>query len=143
MKVKKNSPQERKGEDQFKENPAIPTGLNLVAENYQYTHMLTLNGSYAFEYNEYYEQNEKKYKVIRERILDENESNSFPCCENRISFSDSDDEGNRKKDNVNEEEKEKQQQTIIDETQTNLAMLREEMYSIVQTNITPEQCAYK
>ncbi|CAF4476899.1 unnamed protein product, partial [Rotaria sp. Silwood2] len=87
MKVKKNSPQERKGEDQFKENPAIPTGLNLVAENYQYTHMLTLNGSYAFEYNEYYEQNEKKYKVIRERILDENESNSFPCCENRISFS--------------------------------------------------------
>ncbi|CAF4027085.1 unnamed protein product [Rotaria sp. Silwood2] len=58
-------------------------------------------------------------------------------------YCDSDDEGNRKKDNVNEEEKEKQQQTIIDETQTNLAMLREEMYSIVQTNITPEQCAYK
>ncbi len=30
-------------ENQFKENPAIPTGLNLVHENNQYTHMITLD----------------------------------------------------------------------------------------------------
>ncbi|CAF1473492.1 unnamed protein product, partial [Rotaria sordida] len=81
----------------------------------------------TFQYDSKYEENDEQYNVIRERILNENQSSSFVT----------DDEGDRKKDNFNEEEKEKQQET-------NLAALRQKkIYSPIQTNITFEECAYK
>ena len=85
--------------DQFKANPVIQPGLDLVDENDQYTHMLTLDDPCepetvlgkcqhplrsfvempvvnldVFKYDEQYEENEEKYKEIRKIILDE-ESN--------------------------------------------------------------------
>jgi len=36
-----------------------------------------------------------------------------------------------------------QQQTIIDQTQRNLATLRQEIYSVIQRNIDPEEYAHE
>jgi pre-mRNA-splicing factor CWC22 len=115
--------------DQFKANPAIQSGLDLVDENDQYTHMLTLDdpcepepmlGKFyigiksfkkiffllvldVFKYDEQYEENEEKYKEIRKTILDESSDDED---ESSSDSSDSDEEGGGKKDDVDEEEQE-------------------------------------
>jgi len=85
--------------DQFKAHPAIQSGLDLVDENDQYTHMLTLDDPCepepmldVFKYDEQYEENEGKYKEIRKNILDESSGD-----EDESSSADSDEEGGEKK----------------------------------------------
>ncbi|CAF4670562.1 unnamed protein product, partial [Rotaria sp. Silwood2] len=65
--------------DKFKGHPSIPSGLDLVNKNDQYTHNIELKDlceSEAildiFQYDEQYEENEAKYVEIRKKILDEN-----------------------------------------------------------------------
>jgi pre-mRNA-splicing factor CWC22 len=119
--------------DQFKAHPAIQSGLDLVDENDQYTHMLTLDDPCepepmlgkscieiksffktffsvldVFKYDEQYEENEEKYKEIRKTILDESSGDED---ESSSDSSDSDEEGDGKKDDVDEEEQEVDQGT--------------------------------
>ncbi len=91
--------------DQFQAYPSIPTGLDLVYEKDQYTHLIILYGLWeeesmlgmnrlsinlieiylfldVFQYDEQYEKNERKHNKIRKIILDkfdddENESDSY------------------------------------------------------------------
>ncbi|CAF3457799.1 unnamed protein product [Rotaria sp. Silwood1] len=65
----------RKG--QFKSNSAIQPCLNLVDENDEYTHMITLDDSCqpepildVFLYDDHYEENETEYEEIQKIILD-------------------------------------------------------------------------
>ena len=110
--------------DQFKAHPAIPEGLDLINENDQYTHMLTLDDPCepepmlgmksfllmkffiysfhcldVFKYDDQYEENENKYKEIRKTILDESSDD-----EDGSSSSGSDDDEDEKKDDADEEE---------------------------------------
>ena len=110
--------------DQFKANPAVPPGLDLVDENDQYTHMLTLEDPCepepmlgetpiktrllflshslidVFKFDENYEENEVKYKEIRKTILDEASGDDDSSSRS----SDSSDDENGKQDDVDEEE---------------------------------------
>jgi pre-mRNA-splicing factor CWC22 len=110
--------------DQFKAHPAVQSGLDLVDENDQYTHMLTLDDpcepepmlgkillliqsfivylffADVFKYDEQYEENEEKYKEIRRTILDESSGDD----ESSSAESDNDEEGDGKKDDVDEDE---------------------------------------
>ncbi|CAF1200519.1 unnamed protein product [Adineta steineri] len=137
--------------DQFKANPAVQPGLDLVDENDQYTHMLTLDDPCepepmldVFKYDEQYEENEEKYKEIRKTILDESSDD-----ESSSGSSDSDDDEDDKKDDADEEEQEvdpaekEKQQTIIDQTETNLVTLRRTIYLTIQSSIGAEECAHK
>ncbi|CAF4006564.1 unnamed protein product [Rotaria sp. Silwood1] len=124
--------------DQFKTNPTIQSGLDLINENDQYTHMLTLDDPCesepmldVFKYDEQYEENEAKYKEIRKIILnetsdDENESSSYSSDSDEV-----DDVG------------EKEQQTIVDQTETNLVTLRRTIYLTIQSSIDVDECAHK
>jgi pre-mRNA-splicing factor CWC22 len=110
--------------DQFKAHLAVQSGLDLVDENDQYTHMLTLDDpcepepmlgkillliqsfivylffADVFKYDEQYEENEEKYKEIRRTILDESSGDD----ESSSAESDNDEEGDGKKDDVDEDE---------------------------------------
>ncbi|CAF2736740.1 unnamed protein product [Rotaria sp. Silwood2] len=139
--------------DQFKANPAIPPGLDLVDENDQYTHMLTLEDPCepepmldVFKHDPEYEENERKYKEIRKTILDESSDDDDASSSGS---SDSDEENDGKKDDVDEEEQEggqvtkEKQETIIDQTETNLVTLRRTIYLTIQSSIGAEECAHK
>ncbi|CAF1104907.1 unnamed protein product [Rotaria sordida] len=138
--------------DQFKANPSIPSGLDLVDENDQYTHMITLDDECqpepmldVFKYDEAYEENERKYKEIRKTILDESSDDED---ESSSDLSDGDEDNDKKKDDVDEEEQEgdqveKKQDTIIDQTETNLVTLRRTIYLTIQSSIGAEECAHK
>ncbi|CAF4610522.1 unnamed protein product [Rotaria sp. Silwood1] len=108
----------RKG--QFKSNSAIQPCLNLVDENDEYTHMITLDDSCqpepildVFLYDDHYEENETEYEEIQKIILD--------ILDN----------------------KKKQQQTIIDQIETNVETFRCTIYSTIRSNIGVEECAHK
>ncbi|CAF0829504.1 unnamed protein product [Rotaria sp. Silwood1] len=139
--------------DQFKANPATPSGLDLVDENDQYTHMLTLEDPCepepmldVFKHDPEYEENERKYKEIRKTILDESSDDEDASSSDS---SDSDEENDGKKDDVDEEEQEgdqagkEKQETIIDQTETNLVTLRRTIYLTIQSSIGAEECAHK
>jgi pre-mRNA-splicing factor CWC22 len=115
--------------DRFKDNPAIQSGLDLVDENDQYTHMLTLDdpcqpesmlGNRNFKFKsfillfsssdvfKYDDQYEEKYKKIRRTLLDE--SSGDDDDDSSSNSSDTDEEGGgAKKDDVDEEEQEMNQ----------------------------------
>jgi len=135
--------------DQFKAHPSIQSGLDLINENDQYTHMLTLDDPCepepmldVFKYDENYEENEEKYKQIRKTILDEASGD-----EDESSSSDENDDDDEKKEgeDVDEEEQEveSKQQTIIDQTETNLVALRRTIYLTIQSSVGAEECAHK
>jgi pre-mRNA-splicing factor CWC22 len=138
--------------DQFKAHLAVQSGLDLVDENDQYTHMLTLDDPCepepmldVFKYDEQYEENEEKYKEIRRTILDESSGDDD---ESSSAESDNDEEGDGKKDDVDEDEQidpveKEKQQTIIDQTETNLVTLRRTIYLTIQSSIGAEECAHK
>ncbi|CAF2146382.1 unnamed protein product [Rotaria magnacalcarata] len=134
-------------EGQFKENPAVPRGLDLVHKNIQYTHMITLDTCEPQPILEH----EEQYNVIRAMFFRKNSDD-----EDKSNFSISNDKGDGNKDNVDDEKKEKQE-TIIDDRETNLLILRRamcleiessvdhEVYAkeIIQLNLSPEQEAYQ
>ena len=135
--------------DQFKANPAIPTGLDLVDENDQYTHMLTLDDTRdpepmldVFKYDDQYEENENKYKEIRRAILDESSDEEGDDDGSSSSGSSDDDEDDEEK-KAEEEPSETKSQTIIDQTETNLVSLRRTIYLTIQSSIGAEECAHK
>ena len=135
--------------DQFKANPAIPTGLDLVDENDQYTHMLTLDDTCdpepmldVFKYDDQYEENENKYKEIRRAILDESSDEEGDDDGSSSSGSSDDDEDDEEK-KAEEEPSETKSQTIIDQTETNLVSLRRTIYLTIQSSIGAEECAHK
>ena len=64
--------------DGFKDNPAIPEELDLVEEDDQFTHMITLDDATGgeeilnvFKHDLEFEENEAKYGAIRAELLEE------------------------------------------------------------------------
>merc|ERR1719167_2098229 len=65
--------------DGFKDNPSVVDELDLVEEEDQYTHMITLDEATSgeeilnvFKLDAKYEENEQKYMDIKKELLDEN-----------------------------------------------------------------------
>ncbi|CAF4414853.1 unnamed protein product [Rotaria sp. Silwood2] len=126
-------------EDQFEENPAIPTSLDFVAEMNQLTYMLTLDStckpepiSDAFESDENYEENEKNIKLFEMKFLMKMNQVHWilmmKAMEKKVML-------------MKRKEKEKQH-TIVDETETTLLKPRQEVYPILEKGIAPEKCGY-
>ncbi|XP_018333282.1 pre-mRNA-splicing factor CWC22 homolog [Agrilus planipennis] len=126
--------------DGFKDHAAIIEELDLVEEEDQFTHLITLddvetkNGEdvlNVFKFDEKYEENEGKYKTLSKEILDTDSSGSESGSEG----SDEDED--------EEEEEVKDQGLIIDNTETNLVTLRRTIYLTIQSSLDFEECAHK
>ncbi|KAG9103624.1 pre-mRNA-splicing factor cwc22 [Ceratobasidium sp. 370] len=123
--------------DKYKDNVIIPEGLDLVEEDDQITHQISLDdelqvqeGLNIYKFDPNFLENEEKYKEIKAEILgegsdDEDESGS--------SDSDSEGEGGAVADKPG----------IEDMTETNLVNLRRTIYLTIMNALSYEEAVHK
>ncbi|XP_014668992.1 PREDICTED: pre-mRNA-splicing factor CWC22 homolog [Priapulus caudatus] len=122
--------------DGFKDFPAVVPELDLVAEEDQFTHTLTLEDTGdaqtqldVFQVDADFEAAEEKYADIRREILGEG--------------SDDDEGGSGSDDDDDSEDEEGAKTTVVDATETNLVALRRSIYLTIQSSLDYEECAHK
>ncbi|XP_060589870.1 pre-mRNA-splicing factor CWC22 homolog [Ruditapes philippinarum] len=127
--------------DHFKDFPAVMEDLDLVEEEDQFTHLLTLEDAVngedilnVFKPDPAFEENEEKYKILKKEILGEGSSDEEDGSGSG-SGSDSEEEES--------EEDEEAKQKIIDQTETNMVALRRTIYLTIQSSLDFEECAHK
>jgi pre-mRNA-splicing factor CWC22 len=135
--------------DDFKDYPVLLKELDLVPDSEQFTHFLSVDdpdidvesGLNIFKFDPDYQENENKYKILKQEILDESDSSSDGESgdDDDEEESDEDDEEKEK----NEAEKKESNQMIIDETETNLVSLRRTIYLTIQSSLDFQECAHK
>lgn len=98
--------------DGFKDYPVVLKELDLVEEEEQYTHMMSIDDEFdaenalnIFKFDESYEDTEEKYKILKKEILDETDSEDESGDDDESgsddeSDSDEDDEAEEKKVNL-------------------------------------------
>lgn len=131
--------------DGFKDYPIVLKELDLVEEEEQYTHMMSIDDEFdaenalnIFKFDESYEETEEKYKILKKEILDETDSeDESGSDESGSSETDSDEEDEA------EEKKEEVSGMIVDETETNLVSLRRTIYLTIQSSLDFQECAHK
>uniref|UniRef100_A0A1I7XQ85 MI domain-containing protein n=1 Tax=Heterorhabditis bacteriophora TaxID=37862 RepID=A0A1I7XQ85_HETBA len=127
--------------DKFKAYPSVTEELDLIDEDDQITHTLTLeeavnpeNELNVFKMDVDFEKNEAMYEEIRAEIIG--------------SADDSDDEEEDNEDD-NDEEKDREPETatpmteIIDNTEQNLVAFRREVYLTIQSSLDYQEAAHK
>ncbi|KAG8732731.1 pre-mRNA-splicing factor cwc22, partial [Ceratobasidium sp. 423] len=122
--------------DKYKDNVIVPEGLDLVEEDDQITHQISLDdelqiqeGLNVFKFDPNYLENEEKYKEIKTEILGEDSDD-----ESGSSGSESDDE---------EEEAVADKPGITDMTETNLVNLRRTIYLTIMNALSYEEAVHK
>lgn len=123
--------------DQYKDNPAIREELDLVEEEDQITHQISLDdemdvqdGLNVFKYDPEWEESEEAYKRLKAEILGEG--------------SDEEDEDDETDDSEDEEEKEEEKALEIkDQSNADLVNLRRTIYLTIMSSIDPEECCHK
>lgn len=132
--------------DDFKDYPVVLKELDLVEESEQYTHFLSLDeedldvqsGLNIFKLDNDYEENEKKYNILKREILDETDSDESGSSSGEESDDEQEEEPEKETEEKNEEN-----QMIIDETETNLVALRRTIYLTIQSSLDFQECAHK
>jgi len=124
--------------DGFKDNPSIPEELDLVEEDDQFTHMITLDDATGgeeilnvFKHDPEYEENENKYGAIKAELLEEGSGDSSGSESGSDSDSSDDDEDAAKS------------APIVDATETNLISLRRTIYLTIQSALDFEEAVHK
>eukprot|EP01137_Pigoraptor_chileana_P011365 Opistho-2@62099 len=131
--------------DGFKEHVRIPEGLDVVEDDDQITHLVSLDDETiaaedvldVFKADPEFQLNEERYRKIKAEILgDDLDSES----------GDGDGDESSGEDESEEEEAAESKPTtteIIDETQTNNVNLRRTIYLTVMSSASFEECAHK
>lgn len=126
--------------DGFKDHPSVVKELDLVEEEDQHCHMLSLEDELdpqdrlnVFQFDPKFEENEAKYQQIKKDILDESGSEE--------DASDDEEAGDDEEDS--DEEAAPGVGMIIDNTETNLTELRKTIYLTIQSSLDFEECAHK
>jgi pre-mRNA-splicing factor CWC22 len=130
--------------DKFSEHPQVIKALDLVEEDDQITHQLSLDGKAneeklldVFKFDSKYEQNEASYKELRAEILGEG------------SDEDGSEESGSEEDSSEEEEVPVQathsdgKVVIKDMTDTQVKILRRTIYLTIKSSASFEECAHK
>ncbi|KAI9128633.1 hypothetical protein K1719_000116 [Acacia pycnantha] len=128
---------------QFQGYPAVRPELDLVEEEYQLTHEVSLNEEIdpetsldVFKPDPNFLDSERRYEELKKTILgDESEDEDGSNAE---SDDDEDD-----KDNEDDDEEEEEQMEIIDETETNLINLRRTIYLTIMSSVDFEEAGHK
>ncbi|XP_066149574.1 pre-mRNA-splicing factor CWC22 homolog [Euwallacea fornicatus] len=131
--------------DGFKDHAAIIAELDIIEEDDQFTHLIKLDDVKqaetedilnVFKFDNNYELNEGKYKILSNEILQTDSEGE--------SGSGSESGSEEEKDSEEEgEEGQKESGTIIDNTETNLIALRRTIYLTIQSSLDFEECAHK
>ncbi|XP_031344052.1 pre-mRNA-splicing factor CWC22 homolog isoform X2 [Photinus pyralis] len=128
--------------DGFKDHAAIIEDLDLIEEEDQFTHLITLdevepkNGEdilNVFKFDDKYEENEGKYKTLTKELLGSDVSGSESGSDDSEGEEDGEDAAEDNKDSS----------MIIDNTETNLITLRRTIYLTIQSSLDFEECAHK
>ncbi|ORY34956.1 armadillo-type protein [Naematelia encephala] len=125
--------------DKYKDNPAVPEGLDLVEEEEQITHRITLDdtlqvqeGLNLFKVDPNFLANEEKYAEIKREILGD---------------SDDEDESGSGSDYSDEESEDEavapEKAGITDMTETNLINLRRTIYLTIMNSLNFEEAVHK
>lgn len=128
--------------DGFKDHEAVPEELDLVEEENQFTHLITLDEATdsqdilnVFKFDGEYINNEDKYKQLSKEILGSDISDS----ENE----EEDDEEESSDEDSNTAVTEGKEGVIVDNTETNLTALRRTIYLTIHSSLDFEECAHK
>lgn len=128
--------------EKYKDNPAIPAGLDLVEEDDQITHKVGLDdeldveeGQNMFKVDLDFEENEAKYKAMKAEILGEGSSE-----DESGSGSESDDESSSSEE---DEDDAQARLDIQDKTETNLVNLRRTIYLTIMSSALFEEATHK
>ncbi|KAG8898271.1 pre-mRNA-splicing factor cwc22, partial [Tulasnella sp. 403] len=96
--------------DKYKDNPIIPEGLDLVQEEDQITHQISLDdelqvqdGINVFKFDPNYPENEAKYKEIRSEILGDSDEDSDDDESGSDADEDEDDKAVEDKEGIQDE----------------------------------------
>ncbi|WFD21194.1 pre-mRNA-splicing factor cwc22 [Malassezia caprae] len=122
--------------DRFQDHPSIPEALDLVEEEDQITHQVSLDdhlqleeGLNVFKPDPDFEANEEKYRQIRAEILGEG--------------SEDDDDDEEDEEAVSEADEAPTALEIQDRTETNLVNLRRTIYLVIMSSLDFEECVHK
>ncbi|KAI0093712.1 hypothetical protein BDY19DRAFT_268878 [Irpex rosettiformis] len=122
--------------DKYKDNPIIPEGLDLVEEDEQITHQISLEdelqvqeGLNIFKLDPKYQENEERYKAIKAEILGEG--------------SDDDEDESESESSEEDEEEVEEKEGIEDRTETNLVNLRRVIYLTIMNALNYEEAVHK
>lgn len=119
--------------DRFRNNLSIPVDLDLVDEDDQITHYVSLDDELdvqdevnVFRVDEQFEESEAKYEEIRREILGDGQADA-------------------QEDDAGQEAlvQDQQQQGIADMTGTNLVNLRKTIYLTIMSSVDFEECGHK
>lgn len=127
--------------DGFKDHEAVNEELDLVEEDNQYTHLITLDEAMdsqdilnVFKFDPEYVANEEKYKQLSKVILDTDGSGSE---------SEGDGDDDESSDEASSDaEGEAKEGVIVDNTETNLTALRRTIYLTIHSSLDFEACAH-
>jgi pre-mRNA-splicing factor CWC22 len=124
--------------DKYKDNPAIKEELDLVEEEDQITHNITLDedidvedGLNIFKFDADWEENEEKYRRVKSEILGEGSGDE----------EDDDDDTDDSEDDQGKQEEIALE--IKDQSNTDLVNLRRTIYLTIMSSIDPEECCHK
>ncbi|EEP81876.1 pre-mRNA splicing factor cwc22 [Uncinocarpus reesii 1704] len=123
--------------DRFKDNPAVKEELDLVEEEDQVTHYISLDdalevqdGLNVFKFDPEWEEHETAYKKLKAEILGEGSDEE-------------DEDGSDESSDEDEENEEERQLDIKDQTNTDLVNLRRTIYLTIMSSIDFEECCHK
>ncbi|KIY30805.1 pre-mRNA-splicing factor CWC22 [Cryptococcus gattii E566] len=126
--------------DKYKDNPAIPEGLDLVEEEEQITHRVTLDDELQvqeslnlFKADPNFIENEERYNAIRREILGDSDDESG--TESGTEYSESEDD--------EDEDVAPEKAGIQDMTETNLINLRRTIYLTIMNSLNFEEAVHK
>ncbi|CAI5479163.1 unnamed protein product [Closterium sp. Yama58-4] len=133
----------------FEGFPAVLPELDLVEEEDQITHELSLEEPYdpetlldVFKFDPDYLANEQRYKEIKAEILGDEEEEEDEKGEGG-GDDDDDEEDEESSEEEEDEEEQAKQQEIRDETETNLVNLRRTIYLTIMASVNFEEAGHK
>ncbi|PGH35010.1 pre-mRNA-splicing factor cwc22 [[Emmonsia] crescens] len=125
--------------DHYKDNPAVKEELDLVEEEDQITHRVSLDdeidvqdGLNIFKYDAEWEEHENAYKKLKAEILGEGSDEE-----------DGDEDETDESSDEDEEDEKDQQMDIKDQSNTDLVNLRRTIYLTIMSSIDFEECCHK
>ncbi|CZT49680.1 related to CWC22-involved in mRNA splicing [Rhynchosporium secalis] len=123
--------------DKYKDNPSIKEELDLVEEEDQITHRISLDdeidvqdGLNVFKFDTKWEENEELYQRTKAEILGER----------------SDEDGDEDDSDDSEDDEDKQEEKALeikDQSNADLVQLRKTIYLTIMSSIDPEECCHK
>ncbi|VDD81918.1 unnamed protein product [Mesocestoides corti] len=132
--------------DGWKDHPTMLPELDLIDEDDQITHTLSLldpvdpeEGLNIYHFDPDFESNEEKYSAIRASFLGDGENESSGSDSGSGSESDDEEEGEEGVQGPGEQES----GIIIDQTETNLVHLRRTIYLMLQSSVSADEGAHR